>query len=211
MVGVVGSSPIAPTKIGSGIKHLAETLGAFFLPVRNRQEHAGFRLRHVADPARLVRNASFGVTQAVSPSSHSPGRTGSSAMQRTREGPLVERPQQRLRSSGGGPLGFHFPGCADVGQPVPALPRRRSGFKRPPQCARRAPGTAIGALTSADGVIAHASGALGRCGPSASAAPASSCCTNAAISPSVNPAALRASTLNGPLNRGARWTRARRA
>ena len=30
MVGVVGSSPIAPTKFGNLIKHLAETLGAFF-------------------------------------------------------------------------------------------------------------------------------------------------------------------------------------
>ena len=30
MVGVVGSSPIAPTKYGRKIKHLAETLGAFF-------------------------------------------------------------------------------------------------------------------------------------------------------------------------------------
>ncbi len=32
MVGVVGSSPIAPTKFGRRIKHLAETLGAFFIP-----------------------------------------------------------------------------------------------------------------------------------------------------------------------------------
>ena len=31
MVGVVGSSPIAPTKFGRRIKHLAETLSAFFL------------------------------------------------------------------------------------------------------------------------------------------------------------------------------------
>ena len=31
MVGVVGSSPIAPTKIGRKIRHLAETLGAFFI------------------------------------------------------------------------------------------------------------------------------------------------------------------------------------
>ncbi len=36
MVGVVGSSPIAPTKIGREIKHLAETLGAFFLVVRKK-------------------------------------------------------------------------------------------------------------------------------------------------------------------------------
>ena len=34
MVGVVGSSPFAPTKFGREIKHLAETPGAFFLPVR---------------------------------------------------------------------------------------------------------------------------------------------------------------------------------
>ena len=34
MVGVVGSSPIAPTINGIQIKHLAETLGAFFMPVR---------------------------------------------------------------------------------------------------------------------------------------------------------------------------------
>ena len=32
MVGVDGSSPFAPTKFGREIKHLAETLGAFFLP-----------------------------------------------------------------------------------------------------------------------------------------------------------------------------------
>ena len=32
MVGVVGSSPIAPTKFGREIKALAETLGPFFLP-----------------------------------------------------------------------------------------------------------------------------------------------------------------------------------
>ena len=31
MVGVDGSSPFAPTKIGRESKHLAETLGAFFL------------------------------------------------------------------------------------------------------------------------------------------------------------------------------------
>ena len=31
MVGVVGSSPIAPTKFGREIRHLAATLGAFFL------------------------------------------------------------------------------------------------------------------------------------------------------------------------------------
>ena len=30
MVGVDGSSPFAPTKFGREIKHLAETLGAFF-------------------------------------------------------------------------------------------------------------------------------------------------------------------------------------
>src|SRR5687768_5106168 len=33
MVGVVGSSPIAPTKIGREDKHLAETPSAFFLVV----------------------------------------------------------------------------------------------------------------------------------------------------------------------------------
>ena len=31
MVGVVGSSPIAPTNKHNYIKHLAETLGAFFI------------------------------------------------------------------------------------------------------------------------------------------------------------------------------------
>ena len=35
MVGVVGSSPIAPTNIFFNIKHLAETLGAFFTSVSN--------------------------------------------------------------------------------------------------------------------------------------------------------------------------------
>jgi hypothetical protein len=33
MVGVVGSSPIAPTKFGKENKHLAETPSAFFLVV----------------------------------------------------------------------------------------------------------------------------------------------------------------------------------
>ena len=33
MVGVGGSSPLAPTNFGRPIKHLAEMLGAFFLPV----------------------------------------------------------------------------------------------------------------------------------------------------------------------------------
>ena len=33
MVGVVGSSPIAPTKIGRQIKHLAGTLSAFSIPL----------------------------------------------------------------------------------------------------------------------------------------------------------------------------------
>ena len=36
MVGVVGSSPIAPTKYRNEIKHLAETLGAFFIAVREK-------------------------------------------------------------------------------------------------------------------------------------------------------------------------------
>jgi hypothetical protein len=36
MVGVVGSSPIAPTKIGTEIRHLVETLGAFFLGVQKK-------------------------------------------------------------------------------------------------------------------------------------------------------------------------------
>ena len=41
MVGVDGSSPFAPTKFGRGIKHLAETLGAFFLAVRKKYGKAG--------------------------------------------------------------------------------------------------------------------------------------------------------------------------
>jgi len=41
MVGVVGSSPIAPTKCGSGIKHLATAPGAFFLSVRKKYGKAG--------------------------------------------------------------------------------------------------------------------------------------------------------------------------
>ena len=41
MVGVVGSSPIAPTKFGRKIKHLAETSGAFFLPVPKKYQKAG--------------------------------------------------------------------------------------------------------------------------------------------------------------------------
>ena len=36
MVGVVGSSPIAPTKFGRENKHLAETPSAFFLAVRKK-------------------------------------------------------------------------------------------------------------------------------------------------------------------------------
>ena len=40
MVGVVGSSPIAPTKFGREIKHLAETPSAFFLAVPNGRSSA---------------------------------------------------------------------------------------------------------------------------------------------------------------------------
>ena len=40
MVGVVGSSPIAPTKFGTQIKHLAATPGAFFLAVRTSKTSA---------------------------------------------------------------------------------------------------------------------------------------------------------------------------
>ena len=36
MVGVVGSSPIAPTKFGREIRHLAETPGAFLLVAREK-------------------------------------------------------------------------------------------------------------------------------------------------------------------------------
>ncbi len=39
MVGVVGSSPIAPTIFCKKIKHLAETLGAFLLVVREKYEN----------------------------------------------------------------------------------------------------------------------------------------------------------------------------
>jgi hypothetical protein len=38
MVGVVGSSPIAPTKYRNEIKHLAETLGAFFIGLLETHE-----------------------------------------------------------------------------------------------------------------------------------------------------------------------------
>ena len=38
MVGVDGSSPFAPTKFGRDIKHLAETLGAFFLAVPKKYQ-----------------------------------------------------------------------------------------------------------------------------------------------------------------------------
>jgi hypothetical protein len=41
MVGVVGSSPIAPTKFGRRNKHLAETPGAFFLAVRKKYGEVG--------------------------------------------------------------------------------------------------------------------------------------------------------------------------
>jgi HTH-like domain len=54
MVGVVGSSPIAPTKYGSGIKHLAAAPGAFFLSVRKKYGKAGCRRepkRHTCGPA----------------------------------------------------------------------------------------------------------------------------------------------------------------
>ena len=42
MVGVDGSSPFAPTKFGRKIKHLAETLGAFFLPIRKKYGNIGW-------------------------------------------------------------------------------------------------------------------------------------------------------------------------
>ena len=41
MVGVVGSSPIAPTKFGRENKHLAETPSAFFLVVPKKYQKAG--------------------------------------------------------------------------------------------------------------------------------------------------------------------------
>ena len=40
MVGVGGSSPLAPTKFGREIKHLAETPSAFFLPVPKKYQKA---------------------------------------------------------------------------------------------------------------------------------------------------------------------------
>jgi hypothetical protein len=39
-VGVVGSSPIAPTKFGRKIKDLAETLSPFFLAVPKKYQKA---------------------------------------------------------------------------------------------------------------------------------------------------------------------------
>ncbi len=43
MVGVVGSSPIAPTKNGNKNKHLAETPSAFFMSVREKYGKAGLK------------------------------------------------------------------------------------------------------------------------------------------------------------------------
>ena len=48
MVGVVGSSPIAPTKFGRENKHLAETPSAFFLPVPKKYQKVGARGRRQA-------------------------------------------------------------------------------------------------------------------------------------------------------------------
>jgi hypothetical protein len=55
MVGVVGSSPIAPTKFGKKNKHLADTLGAFFVnvpcgcgkSVANRRSNCGRPTDHL--------------------------------------------------------------------------------------------------------------------------------------------------------------------
>ena len=44
MVGVVGSSPIAPTNKHNEIKHLAETLGAFFMLMKNESPTLGVGL-----------------------------------------------------------------------------------------------------------------------------------------------------------------------
>ena len=50
MVGVVGSSPIAPTKFGRRIKHLAATPGAFSFPVGQGWGKRGLNWRGLAPP-----------------------------------------------------------------------------------------------------------------------------------------------------------------
>src|SRR5438874_962109 len=53
MVGVVGSSPIAPTKFGREIKHLAATSGAFFLVVpKNTKSRMEDRRSRAIKPAQ---------------------------------------------------------------------------------------------------------------------------------------------------------------
>ena len=66
MVGVVGSSPIAPTKFGRRIKHLAVTLGAFFLPVRKKYGKAGVAAAPSAVLARTWLRATVVVNATAS-------------------------------------------------------------------------------------------------------------------------------------------------
>ena len=82
MVGVVGSSPIAPTKFGTQIKHLAATPGAFFLggthikdqcsagaqggmDRRGRPNLDGRPASPATEPARRRPASAVGPTQAV--------------------------------------------------------------------------------------------------------------------------------------------------
>jgi hypothetical protein len=61
MVGVVGSSPIAPTKFGRENKHLAETPSAFFLAVPKRYQNQSL-LGASLDRGRGTRERAAGVT-----------------------------------------------------------------------------------------------------------------------------------------------------
>ena len=62
MVGVVGSSPIAPTKIPNEIKHLAVTSGAFFVAVRKMYSVYSWYLNPT-----LRRRSPIGVPMTSSP------------------------------------------------------------------------------------------------------------------------------------------------
>ena len=68
MVGVDGSSPFAPTKFGREDKHLAETLGAFFLAVREKYKKAGVAAPPGAAPA--ARRTGASVRSIVKPPFH---------------------------------------------------------------------------------------------------------------------------------------------
>ena len=87
MVGVDGSSPFAPTNIGREIKHLAETLGAFFLAGMDKVWKTTWNsgaLTRTKSPLLADKNAAHGKSTSVQKheSPHEAGSTCLGAVQR---------------------------------------------------------------------------------------------------------------------------------